>query len=979
MKFFTNLTLAGLFIFFAACNPKTGTKMTGPAVTSSPVPTSSDVPKPSTPPTTPSVEGTSSSVGLDMSAKIPFDPSIRTGTLSNGMKYYIKKNSKPEQRVELRLAVKAGSILEDEDQLGIAHFVEHMAFNGSKNFKKQELVDYLESVGTRFGPDLNAYTSFDETVYMLQARSDDEDKLSRGLLVMEDWASGVGFDPVEIDKERGVVVSEWRTGLSGDQRIFQKVLPVILYKSHYANRLPIGKPEIIEKSSYEAVKRFYKDWYRPELMAIMAIGDLDLDKMEAEIKNRFSKIPPSPTNVRKRETIGVPMHPETKVIIATDKEAAFTQAQIYYKHEKKQPSTIQDFRNGLLATLYNGMVSVRLDELSQKPNPPFNFASSGYGDFLANLNAYYTITGTSEGQSLQGLQAALIENERIFRHGFIQTEFDRQKEDLLRQLESAVKEKDKTESGNIAGALVSNFLEDHMVLSPEQELDLTKKLLPTIDLMEINILPKKWLRDESKVIIISGPEKAGLVYPTEAEVLKMVAEVKAMDIKPYEDKVSNEPLISRDFTAVDVISEKSNDKIGTKEFVLKNGVTVVLKKTDFKNDEIVMSAYSPGGSSLYKDEEDVDASLAAELINNSGLGKLDQVQLQKRLTGKIVSAVPYISNLYEGINGNASPEDLELLFQLVYLYFTEPRKDLDAFQSYIDKQKSFLKNIEANPQFYFMIESNKIKTQNHPREQFPTVELLNKLNFDNAFKIYQDRFAEASDFTFFFVGNFDENNLKLLAREYLGNLPSNARKETWKDLHINKPQGIVTKSFSKGEAPKTFVDITYHGDFKWNDLNRYHLTSAIDVIRIKLREALREDKGGVYGVSVNGGSVLEPTPKYTIGISFNCDPPRAEELIAAAQDVLNKARDIGAEDKDIQKVTETQRQSRIKQLKENRFWMGQMQGSYQYKTNPANILLEALEDRIKTLDASSLKSAMNSYFNEANKITITMTPEKKTN
>jgi len=979
MKLITTLSLAALLVLFVACHPKSGTKIAETAAPNVTVPVATQPAPPSPAPINQPVENQASGVGVDMNAKIPFDPSIRVGTLSNGMKYYIRKNSKPEQRVELRLAVKAGSILEDEDQLGIAHFVEHMAFNGSKNFKKQELVDYLESVGTRFGPDLNAYTSFDETVYMLQARSDDSEKLSKGLLVMEDWASGVAFDPSEIDKERGVVVSEWRTGLSGDQRIFQKVLPVILYKSHYANRLPIGKPEIIEKSSYEAVKRFYKDWYRPELMAIMAIGDLDLDKMEAEIKTRFSKIPASSSNVRKRENILVPMHPETKVIVATDKEAAFTQAQIYYKHEKKHPSTIQDYRSGLLATLYNGMLSVRLDELSQKPNPPYNFASAGYGDFLANLNAYYTVTGTSEGQSLQGLKAALIENERVFRHGFTSTEFERQKEDLLRQLESAVKEKDKTESGNIARLLVSNFLEGHMVLSPEQELELTKKLLPTLDIIEINILPKKWLREEGKVIIISGPEKPGLVYPTEEEVLKMVSEIKAMDIQPYEDKVSNEPLISRDFTAVDVIAEKSNDKIGTKEFILKNGVTVVFKKTDFKNDEIVMSAYSPGGSSLYKDEEDVDASLAAELINNSGLGKLDQVQLQKRMTGKIVSAVPYISNLYEGINGNASPEDLELLFQLVYLYFTEPRKDLDAFKSYIDKQKSFLKNIEANPQFYFMIESNKIKTQNHPREQFPTVEMLEKLNFENAFKIYQDRFSDASDFTFVFVGNFDEAHLKMLAREYLGNLPSNTRKETWKDLQVHKPKGIVTKSFSKGEAPKTFVDITYHGDFNWNDINRYHLSSAIDVLRIKLREALREDKGGVYGVNVNGGSVLEPTPKYTITISFNCDPPRAEELISAAQDVLLKAKEIGAEDKDIQKVTETQRQTRIKQLKENRYWMGQVQGIYQYKINPLNILMETLEDRIKTLDSNTLKSAMNSYFNENNKITITMSPESKSN
>ena len=985
MKTISNLFLITL-LFITACGPKSSSKVTKapPVVLTPPVIKKDETPTPPAPPTTktttptpPSIE---SSVGLDMTSKVPTDPSIRIGTLSNGMKYYIRKNAKPENRVELRLAVKAGSILEDDDQLGIAHFVEHMAFNGSKNFKKQELVDYLESVGTRFGADLNASTGFDQTIYLLQARTDEQDKLQKGLLVMEDWASGVLFDPTEIDKERGVVVSEWRTGLSPNQRIFQKTLPVMLFNSRYAKRLPIGTPEIIEKVNYEAVKRFYKDWYRPDLMAIMAVGDIDLDKMETELKTRFSKIPASSSTARKREESMVPLHPETKVVIATDKEAPFTQAQLIYKHTKKLPTTIQDYRSGLLADLYNRMLAVRLDELSQKPNPPYNFANSSYGDFLANLNAYTSFVGTAEGKALTGLQAVMIENERVYRHGFISTEFERQKEELIRGLESSVKEKDKTESANIVQSLVSNFLENSFILSPEQELELTKKLLPTIDLMEINILPKKWMTEEGRVILITGPEKQGLIYPTEIEILKMVSDVKGMDIKPYEDKVSNEPLLSKDLMAVDIISEKAYDQVGTKEIQLKNGVKIVLKKTDFKNDEILMSSYSPGGESMYGDADEINAGVAADLVSNAGIGTLDQIQLQKRLTGKIVNVNPYISLLYEGINGNASPQDLELLFQLVYLYFTEPRKDLDAYKSLIEKQKAQLKNIEANPQFYFAIESNRIKTQNHPRGGLiPTIDQLDKINYDRAYQIYKERFADASDFTFFFTGNFDENQIKLLCREYLGNLPSISRKENWKDLKINKPMGIVTKSLTKGEAPKSYVDITYHGDFDWTDMNRYQLNSAVDLLRIKLREALREDKGGVYGVGVSGGAQAEPTPKYTITISFNCDPPRTEELIQAAQAVLTSAKEIGADAKDIQKITETQRQTRIKSLKENRFWSGQLQSSYQYKVNPANILLDSFEEKIKALDAASLKSTLNKYINENNKISITMQPEKKTN
>jgi len=376
-------------LFVIACSPKSTQKAnqaeakTMPSETAPKPPAIQQPFAPNSPTST-----TTSSVGLDINGKIPVDPSIRIGTLANGMKYYIKKNNKPENRVELRLAVNTGSITEDPDQLGVAHFVEHMAFNGSKNFKKQELVDYLETIGTRFGADLNARTGFDETVYMLQARTDDAEKLSKGLLIMEDWASGITFDPVEIDKERGVVVSEWRSGLSPNQRVRQKSLPLLLFNSHYADRLPIGKPEMIEKVNYEAVKRYYRDWYRPELMAFVAVGDMDLDKMELEIKTRFSKIPASGSNVRKREKYEVPLHDDTKVLIATDKELPSSSIQVINKFNKKMPSSVQDYRNSLMISLYNSMIGARLSELSQNPNPPFNFAFSGYGDFLANLNSY---------------------------------------------------------------------------------------------------------------------------------------------------------------------------------------------------------------------------------------------------------------------------------------------------------------------------------------------------------------------------------------------------------------------------------------------------------------------------------------------------------------------------------------------------------------------------------------------------------------
>lgn len=974
------ITFLVTLLLVVACSRK-ATNVSQQEIKSTPTPTAPTVLVPNTPspPAPPATAPASSSIGLDMTSSVPIDPSVRIGTLANGMKYYIKKNGKPENRVELRLAVKTGSITEDEDQLGVAHFVEHMAFNGSTNFKKQELVNYLETIGTRFGADLNARTGFDETVYQLQVRTDESDKLSKGLLVMEDWANGVTFDPAEIDKERGVVVSEWRNSLSPFQRVQQKTLPLLLHGSHYADRLPIGKPEIIEKVSYEAVKRYYKDWYRPELMAFIVVGDIDVDKMESEVKSRFSKIATSNTSVRKRENYEVPMHDDTKILITTDKELPSTSVQVINKFVKKRPTNISDYRNGLMVNLYNSMIGNRLNELSQKPNPPFNFAFSGYGDFLANLNAYTNFASVNEGKVMPGLEAVLIENERASKFGFNQSELDRQKEETIRQLESAVKEKDKTESDGIAESYVSNFTENEFIMSPEQNFELAKKLIAGIDLMEINLLPKKWVSDKSRVILVSGPEKAGVSYPTESEITSLLTKIKGMDIKPYEDKVSNEALISKDLAPVEIISEKSNELIGIKEFKLKNGVTVILKKTDFKNDEILMSAYSPGGAYLYPDNEEANSGHAVELVTNAGVGKLDQTQLQKRLTGKLVQVAPYISNTYEGFNGSASPQDLELMFQLIYLYATEPRKDIDAYKSYVEKQVGFLKNVPNNPQFYFMIENNRIKTQNHPRSQFPMADSYENINFDRAYEIYKERFADASDFTFTFVGNFDENEIKMLCREYLGNLPSTNRKETWKDLGVRKPSGVVTKNWNRGEAPKTYVDITYHGPFEWNDINRYQFGAMVDLLRIKLRESLREDKGGVYGVGVSGAPSLEPIPNYSLTISFNCDPPRTEELVKAAQDVLNNAKSIGADTSDLKKVTETQRQTKVKSMKENRYWMGQLQNVYQYKIDPSNIPMESLEKKIATINPSSIKSVLNKYLNEGSKITIIQSPEKKSN
>lgn len=909
--------------------------------------------------------------------ELPVDPDVRMGTLDNGIRYYIRKNQKPENRAELRLAVRAGAMQEDEDQLGLAHFVEHMAFNGSKNFEKNELIDYLETIGTKFGPDLNAYTSFDETVYMLQARTDSAELLKKGLLILEDWASGISFDGEEIDKERGVVVSEWRSSLSPDQRIFNKTLPVVYQGSRYAKRLPIGDPEIIKNADYETVKRFYNDWYRPDLMAVIVVGDVDMDDMEEEIKNRFSKVEAT-DNPRERKSYDVPPHKETLISVVGDPEAAFTRVQLVYKHPHIPINDFETFRKSIVHSLYNRMLSSRLEELSKQGDPPFTFAYSGYGRDLGDIDTYEGYAFVAEGAALRGLQTLLVENERVRKHGFTQTELDRQKTELLKRMESAVKEKDKTDSRRFASAYVYNYLKDNPIPSVEQREKLYKILMPTIKLVEVNQLAKKWITNENRVVVITGPEKEESPLPSKESVHQVLDTIKTLTIEPYVDSFNDAPLLDKKLKPVKLSKEKRYEAIDVTEFTLANGVRIILKPTDFKNDEILMESYSRGGTSLYGDDIYQSASAATSIIQESGIGAFDAIQLDKKLAGKKVRVFPFVGELFEGINGGCSPEDLETMLKMVYLYFTEPRKDETAVQSYVAKQKSIFKNLMSNPQYYFYDQTSKIKYKNHPRRGWPDEAQLESITLEDAYSVYTDRFADASDFTFVFVGNFEVEAMKNTLATYLGNLPSSQRKEDFKDLDIDIAKGKIDKQFKRGEAPKALVELTWHGDdFDWSKENALQFQSMINLLRIKMRESMREDKGGVYGVRVSGSPSKYPNPSYSIVVSFNSEPEKAEELIQTALSDIDTAKKIGGEEKDLIKVKETFVQSRKKNLKENRWWMSKLLSTYRNQTDDfESFQIENFENAVNAVTAKDIKKAANKYFNDKNFIKIVMLPEE---
>ena len=909
---------------------------------------------------------------------IPLDPRVRMGKLDNGMVYYIQKNEKPEDRAELRLAVGVGSINEDDDQRGLAHFVEHMAFNGTTHFEKSELVDYLQMVGTRFGPDLNAYTSFDETVYMLQVRTDSQALFDKGLLILEDWAQGVSFEDEEIDKERGVVESELRSGLSAQERMRNEYLPIIFHESRYADRLPIGTREIINNAPYDALKRFYQDWYRPDLMALVVVGDVDVDDVELQIKQRFSQLV-NPDNPREREKFGFPDHEETLIAITSDKEASFTTARVMYKHPHLKTQNIGDFRSSLVRSLYNRMMSDRLNELRQSADPPFIYGYSGYGREVGSLDSYTAFASTGEGEVMKGLRAVLTENKRVREHGFTQSEMERAVIEMLSEAETTAKEEDKTQSGSLAMRYVFHYLNDNPVPSPTQRFQLMQALLPSIQLIEVNQLTKEWITDGSnRVIVITGPEKEEAPLPTNEDIYTLVDEVDQISVEPYEDKVANVPLMAAEPAAGSVVETKQNEALEYTEMKLSNGVKVILKPTDFQNDEIMFTAFSPGGHSLYPDADYRSASLASAIVNQAGVSEFNQVQLQKLLAGKQVRVSTYISELEEGLQGFSTIKDLETMFQLIYLNFTKPRRDEEAYQSLMTRQRSILQNIMVDPNYYFREKVTEIKYGDHPRRGIPTVEELDQVSLDKVVEIYRDRFADASDFTFIFVGNFSVEDMKPHLSRYIASLPGTNRDETWKDVGAKVKEGRHVERFSFGEAPKANIEMTYSGDMDWDvESNRRQHNLLLEVMRNRLRESMREDEGGVYGVGVRGSVSKRPNEGQFVTISFNAEPDEVDKLIEVAHMEVKKVMEEGPSDEDLLKVKEVLRQSRIKSLKENNFWSYALKRIYSYDLDPELLSLEDYELKIEAVTKEDVHAMAKEVFSTDNYIEVVMLPEAK--
>jgi zinc protease len=907
---------------------------------------------------------TTGSVPTDL---LPTTPDVKIGKLSNGLTYYIQNNGKPEDKVELRLAIKAGSILETDDQVGLAHFMEHMNFNGTTNFQKNELVDYLQSIGVEFGADLNAYTGFDQTVYILPIPSDDPEKLNKGFQILQDWAGGALLTDKDIDDERGVVIEEYRTRLGAATRMQSKYLGKIAYKSRYADRLPIGTLENLETFKYESLRNFQKDWYRPNLMAVIAVGDLDVETLEKKIKENFGGLK-NPENPKPREKYYSENHEDTFVAIEWDEEATGSQVQIYYKDKgnPKKTKTVSDYRDNMVEGLFDQMINNRLAEYSNKPNPPFIYGFSYKGGIIGNKEAYQSFAQTNETGQLDALKTLLEENERVKRFGFKASELERAKKDYLSRLESQFKNNDKRESGRIVNSYIQNFLQESPIPGIEWIFNYAQSELPNIKLEEINGLIADFLHDDNRLVVLTGPKKEGLTKVTEKQVIDLLDSVKKADIKDYEDEAVRAELMpvkpKKGLISKTVVnnSGKINE---TTTLTLSNGAKITYKKTEFKNDEILFEAFSYGGTSLYSDEELKRTSSANGGLFEAGIDGLTKNDMTKMTSGKIVRVRPYIGGNDEGFRGSASPKDMEMMFQMIHLYFTKLDKDPEAFASFISKQKAFLGNILSNPNISFSIALGKFLNEGNPRYTgFPDEEALDNADYDLAYKKYKERFANAGDFHFYFVGNIDDKKIADYAETYIASLPSSEGNEMYKVHPFRSKTGAHEFTYNKGTEPKSQVRLTFSGETDYDVEEARAMTALGEILSIKLIEKLREEEGGVYGAGARGSISKIPYGRFNFSISFPCGPDNAEKLAAASIAELEKIIKDGPTEADLDKVKKAQLLTRKDQLEQNRFWLSAIKGADYNKMDLDNVV--NYEANVNAITAEDIHEVAKKYLTD---------------
>ena len=908
---------------------------------------------------------------------IPTDPNVRIGKLENGLTYYIRHNELPENRADFYIAQKVGSILEEENQRGLAHFLEHMCFNGTTNFPGKGIINWLESIGVKFGQNLNAYTSIDETVYNINNVPVIRDGIVDScLLILHDWANDLTLAEKEIDNERGVIHEEWRTGQGAMMRMYEQALPKAFEGSKYGHRLPIGTIEVIDNFPYQALRDYYEAWYRPDQQGIVVVGDIDVDKVEAKIKEMFSPIE-MPANAPERKYEVVPDNKEPIITIAKDKEQPATMIYLWHKHPatpNEAKGNIGYMVQGYMFHMISSMMHARLEELRQGANPPFIQAASGNNDFLLakTTEAFVGMAMSKDDGIPTALSALVREIERARRFGFTASEYSRAKADYLRSLESAYNERDKMKNNQYVQEYVRHFIDNEPIPGIETEYALMNQLAPNIPVEAINSILPQLIKDENIVVNIFGPDKEGMVYPTEAEILDILKKTKAEEITAYVDKVSDEPLMKETPKAGKIVKTEAGP-FGSTALTLSNGVRVVIKNTDFKADEIRMTAFSPGGTSLFDTKEAIQLRMLNSVAGLGGLGNFSNVDLEKVLAGKKVGISTSVSGLTERVNGNCSPKDFETLMQLVYLSFTAPRMDNDAFESFKQRTKASLANQEADPSTALSDTLNHEMYGNHPMAMRFKTEMVDQIDYNRIMEMYMDRFKEAGDFTFLFVGNINLDEVKPFIETYLGGLPTINRKENFKDIKMDIRKGAHKNVFEKEmKTPKATVINIISGQCKFNPKNYLLMSMLSQTMNMVYMETIREKEGASYGVSAFGQMNCYPKEEAIFQIYFDTDPAKREKMEQIVMAEIQKVAKEGPKPEHLAKVKEFMLKQYSEQIKENGYWLNRLLDYYFNKVD-MNTNYEKLVNEITGKDVKKFTKAL---LKQGNIIEVTMTAKE---
>ncbi len=909
---------------------------------------------------------------IDLNKTLPTDPQVVSGVLPNGLHYYIRANHKPEHRVFLRLVELAGSVCEDDDQQGLAHFTEHMAFNGTKNFPKHQLIKFLESTGMKFGADLNAYTSFDQTVYMLEIPTDKPQYLDTALLILHDWSHYLTLDDKEIDAERGVIKEEWRLGRGANERMNRKVLPVLLYGSKYAQRLPIGKIDIIENFKHDVLRRFYNDWYRPDLQAVIVVGDIDPKQVESKIKELFPKVP-EPGNPRPRVYPEIPDHNDVKAVVATDKEARYSVVSFYWKHPMHEVKTYGDYRQDMVDYLAVTMLSSRYSEKMLNPKSPYAYAFAFYQHLIGKKDAFAVIGIAKKNKMLDAARELMTQIESARRYGFASTELDRAKKKVLSQLEKQAKEADKTESNYFVSIIQDHYDLPHSpLLSPQQEYEIASKLLPSINLDEVNKAMQQLATDNNLVIAIEAP--TDVQVPTDQQLIDIVKEIRQAQVQPYKDIEVKNSLISGKVKKGKVKKEQVDNITGVTIWTLKNGIRVVIKPTDFKNDQILLTAFSQGGYSLYPIKDLPSARLAATLVSNSGIGDFGRVELDKFLSDKNVSVSPYIGLYREGFQGRSDVKDFETMLQMIYLYFTQPRFDKDAYQAAIEQQRAIMENKANDPQSVWSDTLRAVLNNYSPYRMPLNVNTLEKVDFQRAYDIFRERFSDPASFTFVLVGNVNLDKARPLIEKYFGSLPKKDNKEHYRDVNASLPVSqVIEKIVYKGSDPKSLVYMVYTGDYNYSLRNRLLIKGVSEIMTGRLLDTVREAQALTYSIMAYPQFYKVPKDQYMVGIFYSTSPDTlkyTEKKVLA----VNKSLVNGITDKEYKSTIQKLTKEYETNIKTNRYWLDNLSQMYMYGLKPE--FVTDYQNIVNSITKDDLIQAAKKYINDNSFIFVALKPEK---